>query len=188
MSSAPEEFRWPAPHWLLEMSRTHHALLTLGPDRLRYVHGLRPLVLTYDDIVAYGLRDRSSVFALMSAPELLIAYREGAAFRCTAIPFDLKLPACQAALAALRRALPHADTSALPWPDAAARLGVPVCRWYENACGFIGIMLICVAVGTGAALDNRIVGSERLCLGLAVIAGLIAGGVLIVLGLQRTRR
>jgi hypothetical protein len=185
VSVAPEEFRYPVAPMV-------QATLTLAEGRLHFRQGLRTVVLAYADITAFGYRDRGPAVAGISSSELLFAHRKGAAIRRTALPFDRDHPACQAALAALRRAMPQADTTELPWTDAAARLGVPARRWYEpflHPRAALGVVLIGAAAATSAVLGTQAASSsERLGQGIAVLACWLAGITLIVQGVRRAKK
>jgi hypothetical protein len=84
-------------------------------------------------------------------------------------------PACAAMLVALGARLPHADLTALPWPEAAARLGVATrVPWYSD-WKIIGGVVLMGASAVALALPTRPRGGSEL-------AGYMAGGAVVALG------
>jgi hypothetical protein len=168
------------------------AEVTITAEHLVHVQGLRRREIPLAALTAFGYRDRGRALLGMSSNELLLRREAGGSVRVEAVSFDLRHPECHQVLEALRRVKPAADTTGLPWPEAAARLGVPVRAWYDallNPRATLGIVICAAGAFAGATMSGMEASApERLGHGIAVLACWALGITLVVLGVRAARR
>jgi hypothetical protein len=165
------------------------ATFTLDGDTLTYAQGVRRVTIPLAQVRAFGLRERASFLGLASSQlYFLIDGGDGSKPRRRATLVDPAQPAYRALIEALRARVPGADTTALPWADAAARLGAVARPWYEDFLHprtVIGVVLLGAnAVTAGSVHGDR---SERLGAGIAALTMTVVAVALIVSGVRRSR-
>lgn len=106
--------------------------LTVDDSGVRYKQGLKKIAVPWAEVGYFGVRERASDMGMV-ASELLVTQRSAdGKTRVRKFAFDPSAEPCQQALAAIRaRCSPEADTTSLPWAEAAARIGVVARPWYE---------------------------------------------------------
>jgi hypothetical protein len=124
-----------------------HVTYTIEGDALVFRGGARLIHMPLSRVQAFGVRERPAFYG-MPASQLIVRLSPDAAGRSDrsrAIIFDPTTDAGRELLGALRARLPAADTTGLPWLDAAARLAVPAHPWYEGFLhprSFLGTFLL----------------------------------------------
>jgi hypothetical protein len=163
---------------------------------LRYQQGPRKLQVPYANVRRFGVRARPKTLMGVVTGELLLLTEPSAGrMQLVRVAFDPTNPIAQDALAALRAVIKRADadTTSLPWAEAAARLGVKAHGWRDallSRWGVIGISLVAGAAGVAAmqALTGGHEAAEvRLGRGIVQLAAIVIGLALLGIGYVRTR-
>ena len=164
-------------------------VLTLDARVLRYRQGLRQVQVPYANVRRFGMKVRGkSLGGIVTSELLLLTEPAPGQMKLVKVALDPASPGGKDALAALRERLPAADTTQLPWEEAAARLGVKPYTWQDGLVsrwGMMGTALLAGTVGvtvmqllSGTYFDPetmRIYGPLRLVLALAALACLVVG-------------
>jgi hypothetical protein len=171
-------------------------VMTFDERVLRFSQGPRKLQVPYANIVRFGVRARPKTLMGVVTSELLLLTEPGPGrMQLMRVPFDPTNPIASEVLAALRGEVrrPNADTTSLPWPDAAPKLGVKAHDWRDailSRWGVLGTSLIAGAAGV-AAMQALTGGPEarevRLGRGIVQVAAVLVGLVLLGVGYLRTR-
>jgi hypothetical protein len=186
---SPREFRYKITSFV-------DGVMAFDERVLRYQQGLRKVQVPYANIRRFGVRTRPKTLMGVVTSELLLLTEPSAGrMQLVRVAFDPTNPTAQEALAALRGLVKgaDADTTKLPWVDAAPRLGVKVHGWTDavlSRWGVIGISLVAGAAGV-AAMQALTGGPEpaevRLGRGIVELVAMVVGVGLLVIGYLRTR-
>lgn len=164
------------------------ASYALEGDAIVYRQGVRRIAIPLAQVRGFAIRERP---AFMKMPASALTFRIDGRRKPRSTVFDPSSPACRDFLAALRARLPAADLTALPWPEAAAKLGVVARPWYE---GFLQprVTLGVLMLGANAAASSMTAKThdraELLGQGIAMLAVTIVAVYLIITGVRRGRR
>lgn len=152
------------------------AAYTITDAELVYKQGLRTQRVALAEIQAFAVRALPAAPMAKPLAELLLDVGPAAGpRRRKKFMIVAGEPACAAMLEALGARLPQADLTKLPWPEAAARLGVAAAApWYSDWKIIGGVVLI-GAAALAMALPTRPRGGSEL-------AGYLGGGVVVMLG------
>jgi len=186
---SPREFRYKITSFV-------DGVMAFDERVLRYQQGLRKVQVPYANIRRFGVRVRPKTLMGVVTSELLLLTEPSAGrMQLVRVAFDPTHPVATEALAALRGAVKRADadTTSLPWADAAPRLGVKAHDWRDavlSRWGVIGISLVAGAAGV-AAMQALTGGQEtaemRLGRGIVELAAMVVGVALVAIGYLRTR-
>ena len=186
--SAPREFRY-------KISAFVDGVLTLDTRVLRYRQGVRKVQVPYANIRRFGLKLRGKTLGGVVTSELLLRTEPAPGqVRLVHIALDPDSAGGKDALAALRQLLPDADTTQLPWEDAASRLGVVPYSWQDGLVsrwGIIGTALVAGVAGVSImrALTGPIADpATRRMHAIVGLVALVIGVGLVVLGMRQARR
>ena len=166
------------------------ASYTLTADELIYKQGVRTQRVALAAIHAFAVRTLPAAPLAKPLGELTLDVTvPGGPRRRRKFAVVIGEPACQAMVTALGARLPHADLTRLPWPEAAARLGVSaVAPWYAD-WRIVGGLALIVAAAVAVALPTRPAGGSELAGYLGGgIAAAVGGVVMLVIGLAARGR
>jgi hypothetical protein len=185
---SPREFRYKITSFV-------DGILTFESRVLRFAQGIRKLQVPYANIRRFGVRERpKTLMGVVTSELLLLTEPEAGRFQLVRVAFDPQNPVARDVLDTLRGFASRAeDTTCLPWPAAAAKLGVKahglqdaiVSRW-----GVIGVSLIAGSAGV-AAMQALTGGAEsaqaRLGRGIVQLVAVVIGALLLAVGYVRTK-
>jgi hypothetical protein len=169
-------------------------VLSFDERVLRYRQGMRRVQVPYANIRRFGAKLRGKTLGGVLTSELLLRTEPAPGqVKLVRVPLDATSEPGKAVLEELRRRLPDADTTRLPWEEAASRLGVKPHSWQDalvSRWGMIGLALVAGAAGVAAmqALAGPVVDAEtRRTRGIVQLVAIGMGVVLLLIGYLRTR-
>jgi hypothetical protein len=170
-------------------------VITLDDHVFRFKQGLRDVQVPLVKIRRYGVQVREPGILGLTASELILRTEPSQGrVKIVRMPFDPRSDGGRAALLAMKQVLAAADTTELPWPEAASRLGVPVRAWHEfvmTRWGMMGVLTIAATAGAQSVMNTwspAKTREEHLARGIVGVVGLIAGITMIIVGGRRSRR
>jgi len=170
-------------------------VLTLDARVLRYKQGLRHVQVPYANIRRFGLKVRGKSLGGVVTSELLLRTEpQPGQSRLVRVALDPDSEGGKAGLAALRAQLPDADTTQLPWEEAASRLGVKPYTWQDGMMsrwGMIGTALLAGVAGVTlmqAVTGPPVSADVRLGRGIVALVAMAAGVTCVVVGIVKTRK
>ncbi len=185
---APQEFRYKITSFV-------DGVLTLDERVLRYKQGLRQVQVPYANIRRFGLKVRGKSLGGVVTSELLLRTEPAPGkSKLVSVALDPGHRAGQAALAALRARLPEADTTLLPWDEAAARLGVKANTWQDGLVtrwGMIGTTLVAAAAGMTIVESWMTPATDSSTLrarGIVRLLAVVLGVMLLVIGFRQAKK
>jgi hypothetical protein len=169
-------------------------VLTLDARVLRYRQSARKVQVPYANIRRFGLKRRPRTLLGVVTSELVLRTEPAPGqVKLVQVAFDPDAAAGKEALVALRALVPGADTSTLPWPEAAAQLGVPVHSWRDTVVSRWGVIGTALVVGTaGVAAMQALTGgavdpATRRLRAIVQLAAMVTGLLLLGIGHVRSR-
>lgn len=186
---SPREFRYKITSFV-------DGVMAFDERVLRYHQGLRKVQVPYANIRRFGVRPRpKTLMGVVTSELLLLTEPTPGKMQLVRVAFDPTSPVASDVLAALRGVVKRADadTTQLPWAEAAPRLGVKAHGWQDallSRWGVIGISLVAGAAGVAAmqALTGGHDSAEvRLGRGIVQLAAIVIGLALVGIGYLRTR-
>jgi hypothetical protein len=184
----PREFRY-------KITAFVDGVLTLDVRVLRYRQGLRRVQVPYANIRGFGLKRRGKSLGGVVTSELLLRTEPAPGqVRLVNLALDPDSPGGKDALAALHELLPDADTTKLPWEEAAARLGVKPYTWRDGVVsrwGMIGTALVAAVAGVSIMQTLTQPTTDPATLRVRAIVRLVAvvvGVALLAVGMYQARR
>lgn len=181
VSGGQQQFRYPVAPLV-------KAKLTIGADGIEFRRGARHASVAAAEVRRFGVRDRGNPGFGMTTSQLLLLVERDQKLMLVKVAFTPRHDACQRALAALRERFPGADTTAMPWEQAAAALGVEPSGFGErlmNAKSFLGMIIIGASALTDGALNATSPSPSRgelMGRGIALLIAFVVGVTLIVRG------
>ena len=169
-------------------------VLTLDERVLRFKQGVRTVQVPFANIRRYGLKVRGkSLGGIVTSELLLVTEPSPGQAKLVRVALDPAAEGGKAALAALAERLPAADTTKLPWEEAAKHLGVPAYSWQDGMMsrwGMTGLAILAGLAGVSimhALTPGEVSASTRMGRGIVVLVGLVIAAVCVAVGLRSAR-
>ena len=159
----------------------------LDGDLLVHRQGVRRTEIALAHVSAFALHERAPFLGLAQA-QLLFRTTSGRILRRNVDP---RQPAFRALIEAIAARAPSADLTALPWPDAAARIGVTAYPWYDGFLeprSVIGELVLGGALAASATEADARDRVERIAQGSVFAIAALIGIVLVASGFRSARK
>jgi hypothetical protein len=183
----PREFRYKVTAFV-------DGVLTLDERVLRFKQGVRAVQVPLANIRRFGMKVRGkSLGGIVTSELVLLTEPSPGQSKIVRVALDPAAENGKAALAALGELLPAADTTKLPWDEAAKHLGVPAHSWQDGMMsrwGMIGLAILAGLAGVSimhALAPGEVSASTRLGRGIAVLVGLVVAVVCLAVGVRSAR-